>query len=244
MIEAEAVYRIIALSSITRCPLYIVHNSAKESVKLIREFKLQGQDITAETCPQYLLLSNDDLVKQGPKCKIAPPLRTVDDQHALWQGIQQGFIDTIGSDHAAVNRETAEKEGWDFRKQPFGIPGIETILPLLYSEGVVKGRITLNKLVEILSANSARRFGIYPQKGTISIGSDADLVLIDPSIEWEIKASELHSKANYTPYQGWKIKGKPVLSLLRGEILLKDGKVHQRPGFGRYLARSVSRQGG
>lgn len=239
MIEAEAIYRISALASIVHCPIYIVHNTAKESIRLIREFRLQGQNITAETCPQYLLLSNDDLVKQGAKCKIAPPLRTAVDQNALWQGIQQGFIDTIGSDHSTPDRKAAKEQGWDFRKQPFGMPGIETMLPLLYSEGVAKSRITLNKLVEIMCENSARIFGIYPQKGTISIGADADLVVFDPNVEWEIKASELHSNADYTPYEGWRVKGKPVLSLLRGELLLKDGKLHQCPGFGRYLARSA-----
>ncbi|MBC8232393.1 amidohydrolase family protein, partial [bacterium] len=136
MIEAEAVYRVSTLANIVHCPLYIVHNTAKESVRLIREFKFQGQKITAETCPQYLLLTNDDLVEKGVKYKIGPPLRSVEDQNEIWHGIQHGIIDTIGSDHAAAMRTAEDAPGMSFRKQAFGVPGIETALPLVYSEGV------------------------------------------------------------------------------------------------------------
>lgn len=234
--EAETVNRVICLADMTGCPIYIVHLSAKEGLDYIINAKMSGRDITAETCPQYLLLNEDDVQAQHELLKMAPPIRTVSDNEALWKGLKTGYIEIVGSDHVSLSREQKTKAR-DFQSVPFGIPGIETIGPLLYGEGVAKGRMTLPEMVKVLSSNPAKKFGFYPLKGVISIGSDADMVIIDPEIEWEITADKLHSKAGFTPYEGRKIKGKPVISILRGKVLLKDGRVHQKPGYGKYLFR-------
>ena len=240
LVEAEAVYRLTTFAGLTGCPLYVVHLSSKEGLENIIRAKSQGWNVTAETCPQYLLFTQEDMTKQGALLKCAPPPRTVDDNNALWRGIQEGFIETIGSDHGPYERDSQKLAATDWRDVPFGIPGVETLLPLVYSEGVAKGRITLSQMVQLLCENPAKKFGLYPRKGVISIGADADLVIIDPTIEWQIKGEELHSEAGYTPFEGWQVKGKPIMSLLRGEVLLEGGQLHQKPGFGRFLHRPLS----
>ncbi len=197
---------------------------------------MEGRQITAETCPQYLLLTYQDVAKGGEEpYTVAPALRTTADTSALWQGIRQGVIETVGSDHVGLDRDALRLMSAGGYFVPRGIPGIETMLPLLYSEGVVKGRITLTQMVRVLCENPARKFGLYPRKGVISIGADADLVVIDPTIKWQIRAEELHSLAGRTPYEGWPVTGKAIISLLRGKTLLKDGRLHQPPGFGRHI---------
>jgi dihydropyrimidinase len=234
--EAETVYRTICLGQMTNCPIYIVHLSSKEGLDNIARARGEGKKVIAETCPQYLLLNDKDMRQQGALLKMAPPIRLIADNEALWRGIQAGIIDVMGSDHVSLGK-SQKLSTPNFQSVPFGIPGIETIAPLIFSEGVSKGKINLPKMAQILSENAAKTFGLYPRKGTIQQGSDADLVIIDPDYEWEIRAETLHSKVGFSPYQGWKVKGKPVLSLLRGELLLKDGKLHQQPGFGHYLSR-------
>lgn len=236
MAEAETVYRLAVLAEVARCPLYVVHLSTKEGLENVVRFKTAGQDITAETCPQYLLLNYKDIARGGEyPYTVAPALRTAEDNEALWRGIRLGMIETVGSDHVALNREAQKlmSAGGFFVAR--GIPGIETMLPLIFSEGVVKGRITLPQMVKVMCENPAKKFGLFPRKGNIGIGADADLVVIDPKVKWKIKAEKLHSLAGRTPYEDWPITGKPVISLLRGKILLKDGKLHQVRGFGRYL---------
>jgi dihydropyrimidinase len=237
ILEAENVYRISVLSKMTGCPFYVVHLSTKEGLDNVIRAKSEGIDVVAETCPQYLLLTDEDTRKQGALVKIAPPLRSAEDAKALWQGIRQGFIETVGSDHAAFDINSQKLAAPNFLAVPFGLPGIETMLPLMYSEGVAKERITLNQLVQVLCTNPAKKLGLYPRKGSISLGADADLVVIDPKVKWEIRAKDLHSNAHYTPYEGWQVAGKPVMSFLRGKILLKDGQLHQKPGFGLYIHR-------
>lgn len=234
--EAETVYRTICLAQTAGCPLYIVHLSAREGLEHIIRARMEGQKVTAETCPQYLLLNDKDIRQQGALLKMAPPIRLAADNEALWKGIQSGAIDVMGSDHVSLSK-LQKLSAPDFQSVPFGIPGIETIAPLMFSEGVSKGRISLARMAQILSENAAKTFGLYPRKGIIQAGSDADLVIIDPDYEWEIRTDTLHSKVGFNPYEGWKVKGKPVISLLRGEVLLEDGKLHQQPGFGNYLGR-------
>lgn len=235
--EAEAVYRAACLARVLDCPLYVVHLSTKEGLEKIVEARASGLGVWTETCPQYLLLSNADTIRLRGLVKIAPPLRTVEDNQALWQGLRQGLIGIVSTDHAAFHWEKQKLAARSFAEVPFGAPGIETLLPLLYSEGVVKGRISLTQMVNLLATNPARQFGLYPQKGTIQIGADADMVIFDPQVDWEITSDGLHSAAGYSAFEGWRVKGKPVLSLLRGEILLKDGKLQRSPGYGRYLPR-------
>lgn len=236
MAEAETVYRLGVLADLVGCPLYVVHLSTKEGLENVVRLKTSGLDVTAETCPQYLLLTYEDIARGGEHpYTVAPALREVEDNEALWRGIRQGMIETVGSDHVALNREAQQlmSAGGFFVAR--GIPGVETMLPLLYSEGVVKGRITLPQMVKVLCENPAKKFGLYPRKGNLGIGADADLAIIDPAIKWKIKAEQLHSLAGRTPYEDWPVTGKPTISLLRGKILLKDGKLHQAPGFGQYL---------
>lgn len=238
LLEAESIYRISVLSKLTGYPFYVVHLSTQEGLKNVVQAKSAGIEVTAETCPQYLLLTDEDTRRQGALVKAAPPLRRAQDVNALWEGIRQGQIETVGSDHAAFDRDTQKLAAPNFLAVPFGMPGIETLLPLMYSEGVVKKRITLGQMVQVLCSNPAKKLGLYPRKGSISMGADADLVVIDPMVEWEIKGKDLHSNAHYTPYEGWKVTGKPVMSFVRGHVLLKNGALQQKPGFGDYLRQS------
>lgn len=241
IVEAEAIHRASVIAGMTRCHLYIVHMSTKEGLEEIIQAKAQGKAIYVETCPHYLCLTDEALVKGGSRFKVGPPLRTEADREALWQGIQSGFIDTIGSDNAEISVEQREKEkGINIHQAIFGLPGIETLVPIMYSEGVVKGRITLTQMVKLVAENPAKIMGLYPRKGTIRVGSDADLVLIDPDVKWTIKASEQHARAGYSCYEGMQVTGKPILSLLRGQVLLKDGKLQQSPGFGRFIPAGFS----
>lgn len=237
--EAEAVYRAVQIAGTLHCPLYIVHLSSREGLAHVVRGKERGQAVFAETCPQYLLLTSRDTLRLGGLVKMAPPLRSSEDNDALWRGIQQGFVEIVSTDHAAFHVEQQKQAAASFAEVPYGMPGIETLLPLMYSEGVAKGRISVEQLVDLLSTRPAKRFGLYPRKGAIRVGADADLVLLDPGAEWEIRRDSLHTAAGYSPFEGWRVRGRPVLSLLRGKILLKNGTLQQRPGFGQYLDRSA-----
>lgn len=235
--EAEAIYRATCIARVLDCPLYVVHLSSREGLEKIIEARALGQRVWTETCPQYLLLSDADTIRLRGLVKIAPPLRTTEDNQALWDGLGRGQIAIVSTDHAAFHRSRQKLAARSFAEVPFGAPGIETLLPLVYSEGVAKGRISLSQMVDVLSKNPARQFGLYPQKGSLQVGADADIVIFDPDAEWKIASEGLHSAAEYSAFEGWRIKGKAILSLLRGEILLKEGKLHRSPGFGRYLPR-------
>ncbi|MCX8125934.1 MAG: amidohydrolase family protein, partial [Dehalococcoidia bacterium] len=232
--EAETIRRTAALCHQTRCPMYIVHLSSKEGLEEVKRLRDNGWDVTVETCPQYLLLTDDDTRRQKALLKMAPPLRTQADNQALWDGIKQGYIDIVASDHAPW--EMSKKlQARDFMEVPFGAPGVETLLPLMYSEGVAKGHITVSRLAQLMCENPARRFGIYPKKGSLGIGADADLTIIDPGVKWTIRGQHLHSRAGYTGYEGWQVTGRPVISLRRGEILLHEAAV-QHTGQAVFLA--------
>ncbi|MEW6142739.1 MAG: amidohydrolase family protein [Chloroflexota bacterium] len=219
--EAETVRRVARLCHDTQCPIYIVHLSSKEGLDEVRRARDAGWDITIETCPQYLLLTDEDTRRQRVLLKMAPPLRTKADNEALWDGIRQGYIDICASDHAPW--EMSEKlQAKDFMEAPFGAPGVETILPLMYSEGVAKGRIIANRLVQLMCENPAKRLGVYPEKGSLGIGADADLTIIDPGAKWTVSSTNLHSRAGYTGYEGRSVIGKPVVSLRQGKVLLRD----------------------
>jgi dihydropyrimidinase len=251
--EADAIGRAIAMGALTGCPVYVVHLSTRLGLERIRAAQVAGQPVWTETCPQYLLLSEAEMVRWGPFAKIGPPLRRADgpDREALWAGSAQGVIATVGSDHAP--RVPAAKEpGWQNifvdaagRPIPFGAPSIETLVPLVYSEGVVRRGLGLPWLARVLAENPARIFGLWPRKGAIQVGADADLLLIDPDADREIRAADHHGIAGYTLYEGWRVRGRPWLTLLRGEVLLdaRDGtpRLAQAPGFGRYLPRTGPR---
>jgi dihydropyrimidinase len=243
--EAEAINRAVHLGALTGSAVYVVHLSSAVGLERIKQAQAAGQRVWTETCPQYLLLADEAMERWGPLAKIGPPLRPRDspDREALWRGTAEGSIATVASDHSP--RPQAEKAaGWQNifvdpagRTIPFGSPSVETLLPLLYSEGVVKRGLPLTWLARVLGENPARLFGLYPRKGTIRIGADADLTLIDAAPEWTIRAADHKGIAGYTLYEGWPVRGRPWLTLLRGEVLLRDGRLEQAPGYGRYLGR-------
>lgn len=237
--EADAVARDIKFAKFTNCPIYIVHLSSWEALEEIKNARSRGQYVFAETCPQYLLLTNKLMEKYGGLAKIGPPLRGEKDNESMWEGIAQGYIQVVGTDHAAYTKAAKASGGDNIFKVPFGCPGTETMLRLMYNEGVLKGRITLERLVELISENPARIFGLYPRKGVIQIGADADIVILNPNQDFVIRAEGQHSKADYSLYEGMKGKGVPEISILRGKVLLKDGEIRQTGGYGKFIPRPV-----
>lgn len=232
--EAENIRRAAYLAELTGVTLHVVHLSSGAGVEAVKQARQSGVRIVGETCPQYLTLTCDGTNILNPLwAKITPPIRTQADNHKLWEGLRQGWIQTMGTDHAS-NLEK-NKLGDDIWQTRPGFPGLETYLPLMLSEGVNKGRITLEKLVEVCCYNNARAYGLYPRKGTITPGSDADLILIDLDLEREVAPDRLHSAADYTPWAGWKLKGWPTLTMVRGQIVMKGGEIVARPGTGKFL---------
>src|SRR5262245_6151559 len=245
--EEEAIHRAILIGDLTRCPVYVVHLSTKLGLERIKRAQAEGQRVWTETCPQYLLLSDAEMERLGPFAKIGPPLRPDKgpDREALWRGVEQGFIATVASDHSP--RVPAAKEPGrqnifvdpDGKPIPFGAPSLETLVPLMYSEGVVNRGLPLTWFTRVLAENPARIFGLYPRKGVTRIGADADLTIWDPTPQWTIERSQHLGIAGFTPYEGWNVRGRAWMTLVRGQVLLgPDGGLEQKPGFGQYLARS------
>lgn len=233
-IELEALQRCIILAKATECPLFVLHQTIKEGPEAVAKAKLEGLDIEDETCPQYLVLNTENTDKM--LSKVNPPIRRKEDNEALWKGIQDGIIRFMGTDHAPVIR--AEK-GIDFWRAVVGMAGLETWLPIMLSEGVNKGRITLEKLVEICCYNAANKYGLGHKKGAIAIGLDADLVIVNLNKKAKVSAKNLHTRADYSCYEGWEFKGWPVLTMVRGAIVMEDGKVVGKAGFGRFLPAKI-----
>lgn len=240
--EGDAVNRMISLAAaVGAAPLYIVHLSSNLGLQHIISARASGQNVYSETCPQYLLLNeeryNQDL-DEGLKYILSPPLRKRENNEALWSGIKEGYIQVIATDHCPFTIATDKQMGReDFSKCPNGLPGVEERLPLMFSEGVMKGRISLNKLVEVCCTNPARLFGMYPKKGDLMPGSDGDIVIIDPLKEVILSKSMLHSNVDYTAYEGFKLKGCPVMTLSRGEIIVKNNEFIGQKGRGKFIKR-------
>jgi dihydropyrimidinase len=237
LLEAEAIFRALTIAAITRCPLYIVHLSTAKGVIPIQQARAEGQKVYVETCPQYLTMTDAKLQKLGPLAKIGPPLRTEKDRIALWKAMKQGIIDVVASDHAPKAKRIEDP----FFEAPYGSPQAETMLTITYDEGVNKGRIKLSKLVQLFSENPAKIFGLYPKKGTIQKGSDADLVIFDPNYVHTIQHKTQHSGAPYTLYGGRRCLGKLILSMQRGKILVEDGELKGRPGEGKFLSTKITK---
>ncbi len=239
--ESEATGRFIDMAIDTGVNAYVVHLTCTSALERIKQANKNRQLILAETCPQYLLL-DADLYKRGEeavKWILSPPLRTKEDQKSLWTGIQDGYIQTVGTDHCPFMMEDKLKNKEDFTKVPNGIPGIEHRMELLFSEGVLKERISLNKFVEVTSTNAAKIFGLYPQKGDIKVGSDADIVILDSNEKHIISAKTHHHHCDYSAYEGWEVTGKVKSVLLRGKVVLEDDTLKTRKGYGRFLKRAV-----
>ncbi len=231
VLEAEAINRAIAMARVAGCALYVPHVSAAAALAPIRRARGEGQVVYAETCPQYLTLTEQMLWQRGPQAKIGPPLRTAGDTEGLWAGIQDGTVDTVASDHAPKPKEIED----DFFEAPYGSPQAETLLTVTYDGGVNAGRISVSRLVQLLSETPARIFGYYPRKGTIAPGADADLVIFDPSARFVIQHAGQHSQANYTLYEGRECLGRPILVMQRGRVLIEGGEMVGTPGQARYL---------
>lgn len=242
-VEREATHRAITMAELADVPILIVHVSGREAIDQIRWAQGRGMKIYAETCPQYMVLTEDDLSKpgfEGAKCICSPPPRDKANQAAIWDGLSSGVFQIVSSDHAPFRyRDSKGKmlhgEHAAFNWVPNGIPGVETRLPILFSEGVKKGRISLQRFVELSATNPARLYGLYPRKGTLAIGADADIVIFDPDRKVTISNSLLHHAVDYTPYEGLEVTGWPETVLSRGMVLMEKGNFIAQEGHGRFL---------
>jgi allantoinase len=239
VVEERAVRKVVEFSRALNARLHISHMSTREGVEIVRKNKRLRVRLTAETCPHYLTFTRRDMKKQGPYLKMNPSLKGPKDVQALWKGLRDGTIDIVTSEHAPGER--VEKDiGWtDIWKAWGGVPAIETMLPVLLSEGVNKGRISLTTLQRICCENPAKVFGLYPRKGVMQKGADADLVIVDLKAKRKVRAEALHYKVGWTPYEGWALKGWPILTVRRGEILCEDEQVVGKPGVADFLPMSL-----
>ena len=242
-LEAEATHRAITLAGVTGSPLYIVHLSAAQALQAVAEARDTGQNVFAETCPQYLYLSLDDLARpdfEGAKYVASPPLRPREHQGSLWRGLRTNDLSVVSTDHCPFCfREQKELGRGDFSKIPNGIPGVEHRMDLLH-QGVVAGELSLARWVEVASTTPARMFGLYPRKGIIAPGSDADIVLYDPRATQVLSAGTHHMNVDYSAYEGMPVTGQVRTVLSRGELVIDRGEDHGRAGHGQFLRRDLS----
>ncbi len=238
--EAEASSRFADLADYTGCPGYIVHLTCEGALNAVRFATRRNQHVFVETCIQYLIL-DASLYEQnfeGAKWVMSPPLREKKDQETLWAGLNQGLVNVVATDHCPFMWEQKLMGKDDFSKIPNGHPAIENRMELLFSEGVNKGRITLNKYVEVASTNAAKIFGMFPKKGTIAIGSDADIVIFDPNEKHTLSAKTHHMNVDYSGYEGWEVKGKVKTVLLRGQIVIDNNECKVSKGYGQFIRRN------
>src|SRR6516225_9503180 len=245
--ESQATNRAVALSQLLDVPILLVHVSAGEAIEVIRNAQTKGLKIYGETCPQYLFLTADDIANpglEGAKFCCSPPPRDRAAQQAVWTGLRNGTFQVFSSDHAPYRFDASGKlpkgDKTTFKDIANGVPGIELRQPLLFSEGVGQGRLDLNAFVALTATNHAKLYGLYPKKGTIAVGSDADIAIWDPERETEITAGILHDNVGYTPYEGRRLRGWPVTVLSRGRVVVEDGKLAAQRGSGKFLPCALS----
>lgn len=247
-VEREATHRAVSLAEVADVPLVIVHVSNRESMEEIERARRRGRKVIGETCPQYLMLTADDLDGmdwEGAKFVCSPPPRDAESQEACWDGLERGVFDLFSSDHCPFRYDDPAgkrnpKGMTSFRHIPNGIPGVELRLPILFSEGVNKGRIDLPRFVALTATNQAKTYGLYPRKGTIAIGADADIAIWDPAMTRTVRHAEMHDGADYTPYEGLELTGWPTIVVLGGKLMVSDGALVGRKGDGRYRSRDRS----
>ncbi len=241
--EAEAVNRAIALAEMAGVPVYIVHLSSEDALNKVREARDRGLPAFAETCPQYLLLSIEELERpnfEGAKYVFTPPLRTKEHPPKLWDGLKHDHLQVVSTDHCPFCFEDQKILGRDdFTKIPNGGPGIENRLQLIYHHGVNAGKLSLNRFVEITSTAPARIFGLYPRKGVLAPGSDADIVIWDPQAEYTISARTHHMRVDYSMFEGYRVKGNARTVISRGEVVVENNAFQGKAGRGQYLRRSA-----
>ena len=241
--EAEASERFVDMTNYTGCPGYIVHMTCEGALNAVRNATKRNQKVFVETCIQYLVL-DASLYEQdfdGAKWVMSPPLREKKDQATLWAGINQGLVQVVATDHCPFTWEQKQMGKDDFSKIPNGHPAIEHRMELLFSEGVNKGKISLNKYVEVTSTNAAKIFGLFPKKGTIGVGADADIVIFDPSKKHTISVDTHHMNTDYSGYEGWEVTGKVKTVLLRGKVAIDDNKCLVGKGYGQFVKRKKVR---
>ena len=242
-LEGEATHRAITLAKVAECPLYIVHLSAAQALEAVAEARDRGQNVFAETCPQYLYLSLDDLARpdfEGAKFVCSPPLRTPEHSSALWRGLRTNDLCVVSTDHCPFCfKEQKELGRGDFAKIPNGIPGVEHRMDLLH-QGVVAGQITLSRWVEICSTTPARMFGLYPRKGVIAAGADADIVIYDPAARQTLSVGTHHMNVDYSAYEGMEVTGKVAVTISRGRVIVADGEFRGPAGHGSFLSRDLN----
>jgi dihydropyrimidinase len=242
--EAEGVHRAIALAEMANAPVYIVHLSCYDALKEVQNARDLGLRAYAETCPQYLLLDYS-LYEQpdfeGAKYVMTPPLRGIENQEKLWKGLRSDDLQVISTDHCPFcMKEQKELGRDDFSKIPNGGPGVENRMSLIYHHGVAQGRINLNRFVELTSTAAAKIFGLFPKKGTIAVGSDADIVIFDPNREQTISAATHHMRVDYSAYEGWTIKGVTEVVLSRGKVIVENGEWKGKAGAGQFIKRGLT----
>jgi dihydropyrimidinase len=241
--EGEATHRAIALAEMAGVPIYIVHLSAAEALEMVTEARDRGLPAYAETCPQYLFLSYDNYEEpgfEGAKYVMSPPLRPKETQNELWRGLAGSDLQAVSTDHCPFcMKEQKELGRADFSKIPNGAPGIETRMSLVFDGGVQTGKISLNRFVELTSTSPAKIFGLFPRKGTVAPGSDADLVVFDPNKKQTLSAKTHHMKVDYSPYEGREVTGMADTVLSRGRVIIENGKFTGKPGAGSFLKRST-----
>jgi dihydropyrimidinase len=240
-IEAEAIQRAITWTGITGGRLYVVHMSTREGADLVKAAQYEGVDVLAETCPQYLLLQDSVFKdkKTGHLYATCPQIKKKEDNARLWEGLSNGEIAVVATDTCPFTKKQKAMWKGDFTKIPYGLPGVETMMPLIYTHGVRKRRISMNRFVELVSTNPAKIMGLFPRKGTIAVGSDADIVIFNPKKETIIDHKKLATNCDWSPFQGWKVRGFPEYTILRGNVIVKDGKFCGKKGMGQFLPRAL-----
>jgi dihydropyrimidinase len=243
--EVEAIFRLISMAEALRgVPIYIVHLSTAAGLAAIEAARARGLEVYAEVCPQHLLLTDscyNEPNNMGLKYIMAPPPRKQEDTEALWQGLAHGTIDVVATDHCSFNFSTKLAKGKDdFRLAPGGIPGVETRLSLLFSEGVLNQKISLNRFVEVVATAPAKLMGLFPEKGNLSPGADGDVIIFDPVLEKRITPNFLRQNADYSPYEGKLVSGWPITTIIRGQLVVHENKLLVDKGWGQYVNRKLA----
>jgi len=240
--EIEAIHRLLSYGRLLGARLHVHHVSTAQGAELIGQARREGLPVTGETCPHYLLFNDESYMGEPTQAAYlicAPPLRGAQDQEALWWALANGSLSILATDHCPYTKRQKEAHLEDLTQVPGGMGGVETRLPLIYTEGVVKGRLSLSRFVEIWATEPARAFGLYPGKGIIAIGSDADLVILDPDKKGELHASELHMNTDCLSFEGWEVYGFPLTTVLRGELLVEEGRLVSRKPTGKLVYRQL-----
>lgn len=240
--ETSAIHRILSYQGVTGTRLHIHHVSSDAGARLIAKARRQGRPVTGETCPPYLTLNNKEFEEDPTRAAwmiCSPSIKSPADQESLWKHLASGSLSILATDHCPYSRKQKEEHLEDFTQIPGGIGGVELCLPLIYSEGVIKGKLAPERFVEVWAAEPARAFGLYPRKGCIAVGSDADLVILDPNRRCTIRAANLHMNSDCLPYEGWQVQGLPVYTLLRGRVLVEEGRLVPQQPFGELLRRRL-----